>query len=251
MAADRRGTERAMQSNQKLVDMGNPLIPGYTGYIPQRFYRIGTTYGDDSKACMTSFHSASQRNRDKLDELRYIAANTPKLPFICSNEDVLQALHDYNYKHHPYMLGPVVTKRSLLEPPVPGWTGFVPRARVTELGYGVRYHEMTKNCYQDFKNLINQVHYDVSNNLHKGKMNEVKVSKVSNTCPRFYRPEGMLPKYSGHIPHEHLVIGKTFGNLCRSCSVCTHTEESYGAHLTKKRNAEQKLRKNLKCNMKG
>uniref|UniRef100_A0A8C0IK19 Sperm microtubule inner protein 5 n=1 Tax=Chelonoidis abingdonii TaxID=106734 RepID=A0A8C0IK19_CHEAB len=92
-------------------------------------------------------------SRDAQNELRYIAASTPKLPSICSNEDVLQALYDYNYKHHPYVLGTVITKRSLLEPPIPGWTGFVPRARVTELGYGVRYHEMTKNCYQDFKTL--------------------------------------------------------------------------------------------------
>uniref|UniRef100_A0A8C3H7V0 Sperm-associated microtubule inner protein 5 domain-containing protein n=1 Tax=Chrysemys picta bellii TaxID=8478 RepID=A0A8C3H7V0_CHRPI len=121
-----------------------------------RFYRIGTTYGDDSMACMTLFHNATQRSRDAQNGLRYIAATTPKLPSICSNEDVLQALYDYNSKHHPYMLGTVITKRSLLEPPIPGWTGFVPRARVTELGYGVPYHEMTKNCYQDFKNLRDQ-----------------------------------------------------------------------------------------------
>ncbi|XP_065408468.1 sperm-associated microtubule inner protein 5-like [Chrysemys picta bellii] len=148
----------------------------------------------------------------------------------------------------PGYTGTVITKRSLLEPPIPGWTGFVPRARVTELGYGVPYHEMTKNCYQDFKNLRDQVCYDPTSNFQRGKMYEV--SKVPNAYQRFYRPEGMLPKYSGHIPHEHLVIGKTFGNLCRSCSVCTHTEESYGAHLTKKRNAMLKLPKNLKCNMK-
>ncbi|TFK09852.1 potassium channel subfamily K member 16 [Platysternon megacephalum] len=244
------GYRESMKPNQKPVDACNSLIPGYTGYVPQRFYRIGTTYGDDSMACMTSFHNATQRSRDAQNELRYIAATTPKLPSICSNEDVLQALYDYNYKHHPYVLGTVITKRSLLEPPIPGWTGFVPRARVTELGYGVRYHETTKNCYQDFKNLSDRVCYDPTSNLQRGKMHEVKVSKVPNTYQRFYRPEGMLPKYSGHIPHEHLVIGKTFGNLCRSCSVCTHTEESYGAHLTKKRNATLKLPKHLKCNMK-
>uniref|UniRef100_A0A8C3FBB4 Uncharacterized protein n=1 Tax=Chrysemys picta bellii TaxID=8478 RepID=A0A8C3FBB4_CHRPI len=186
-----------MKPNQKPVEACNRLIPGYTGYVPQRFYRIGTTYGDDSMACMTLFHNATQRSRDAQNGLRYIAATTPKLPSICSNEDVLQALYDYNSKHHPYMLGTVITKRSLLEPPIPGWTGFVPRARVTELGYGVPYHEMTKNCYQDFKNLRDQVCYDPTSKMYE-------VSKVPNAYQRFYRPEGMLPKYSGHIPRKNL-----------------------------------------------
>nr|XP_025039362.1 uncharacterized protein C10orf82 homolog isoform X1 [Pelodiscus sinensis] len=239
----------SMQPNQNTVDVWNSLIPGYTGYIPQRFYRIGTTYGDDSMACMTSFHSATQRNKETVDELKHIAATTPKLPPICSNEDVLQALYEYNYKHHPHVLGTIETKRHFLEPPIPGWTGFVPRARVTELGYGIRYHEMAKKCFQDFKNIVNKVHCDPSNNLHKGKKDEVKVSKGPSIDRRFYRPEGMLPKYSGHIPHERLVIGKTFGNLCRSCSVCSHMEESYGVYLTKKHNAALKLQKNLKCNV--
>lgn len=66
-----------------------------------------------------------------------------------------------------HFAGTVVTKRSLLEPPIPGWTGFVPRARVTELGHGVRYHEMAKHCYQDFKDLIDRVHYDPASNLHE------------------------------------------------------------------------------------
>lgn len=56
---------------------------------------------------MTSMYNAVQRNNDMKDELRYIAATTPRLPPICCNEDVLQALYEYNYKHHPYMLGTV------------------------------------------------------------------------------------------------------------------------------------------------
>lgn len=52
-----------------------------------------------------------------------------------------------------HFAGPVETKRSLLEPPIPGWGGFVPRSRVTEFGHGVRYHVMAENCYRDFKNL--------------------------------------------------------------------------------------------------
>ncbi|XP_019357708.1 PREDICTED: uncharacterized protein C10orf82 homolog [Gavialis gangeticus] len=239
-----------MKPIRKYVDACNPLLPGYTGYIPQRCDRVGTSYGNDSFVCMTSMYNAVQRNNDKKDELRYIAATTPRLPPICCNEDVLQALYEYNYKHHPYMLGTEETKRSLLEPPIPGWTGFVPRAKVTDLGDGVRYHEMAKNCYQDFKNIIDQVTCDPSSKINKGEKPNVEVSHIPKVYHRSYRPEGMIPKYTGHVPHQHLIVGKTYGNLCRSCSACSHKEACYGTYLTKKHRAEWKHQKNRECDVK-
>lgn len=41
-------------------------------------------------------------------------------------------------------------KRPLQEPPIPGWAGYLPRARVTELGCATRYTVMARNCYRDF-----------------------------------------------------------------------------------------------------
>uniref|UniRef100_A0A8D0BHE3 Sperm microtubule inner protein 5 n=1 Tax=Salvator merianae TaxID=96440 RepID=A0A8D0BHE3_SALMN len=143
-----------MEAFRREVDEGHPLIPGYTGYIPLRFYRIGTSFGNDSVWCVNAFRDATQKKTNQMDELRYTAATAPQLPPICSNEDVINVLDDYNYKHHPNVL--VETKRSLLEPPIPGWTGFVPRSKVTEFGHGVRYHVMAENCYQDFKNSLDR-----------------------------------------------------------------------------------------------
>lgn len=60
--------------------------------------------------------------------------------------------------HH--FAGPVETKRSLLEPPMPGWTGFVPRSKVTEFGHGARYHVMAENCYRDFQNSLDRAKQD-------------------------------------------------------------------------------------------
>uniref|UniRef100_A0A8C7A088 Chromosome 10 open reading frame 82 n=1 Tax=Nothoprocta perdicaria TaxID=30464 RepID=A0A8C7A088_NOTPE len=145
-----------MISVRKNFDARNLPIPGYTGHIPLKFCSIGTSYGGDAVVYVTLFRNATQRHREARNELRRRAATTPQLPPICCNEDVLQVLYDYNYKHHPNRLGTVITERNLLDPPLPGWTGFVPRARVTELGHGVRYRVMAKNCFQDFKNLINQ-----------------------------------------------------------------------------------------------
>ncbi|XP_062436368.1 sperm-associated microtubule inner protein 5 [Rhea pennata] len=196
---------------------------------------------------MTLFCNTTQRRKDAKNELRRIAATTPQLPPICRNEDVLQVLYNYNYKHHPNRLGSVIIERSLLDPPIPGWTGFVPRAKVTELGHGVRYRVMAKNCFQDFKNLVDRIPYNSSISVHRGETHEmIEVRKIPHAYQRFYRPEGMMPKYTGHIPHKHLIAGKTFGNLCRSSSVCTHTEDSYGAYLTKKQNALVKHQQTMK-----
>ncbi|XP_053245066.1 uncharacterized protein C10orf82 homolog [Podarcis raffonei] len=225
-----------MEPFQRQVDECNPLIPGYTGYIPYRFYRIGTSFGNDSVWCVNAFREATQRKCDQMEELRLTAATAPQLPPLVSNEEIINVLDDYNSKHHPNVLGPVETKRSLLEPPIPGWTGFVPRSKVTEFGHGARYHVMAENCYRDFQNSLDRAKQDPAT---KESIKEIPATKLKESRPyqRFYRPEGMMPKYTGHIPHERSGIGKTFGNVSRSCSVCNHPEVSYGIYLDKKRKA--------------
>ena len=47
-------------------------------------------------------------------------------------------------------------KKPLHEPPIPGWAGYLPRARVTELGCSTRYTVMARNCYRDFLDLVEQ-----------------------------------------------------------------------------------------------
>ncbi|KAH0623717.1 hypothetical protein JD844_006797, partial [Phrynosoma platyrhinos] len=181
-----------MSAYRRQVDDHHPLIPGYTGYIPLRYYRIGTSFGNDSIWCVNTFRDATQRKNDQVNTLRYAAATEPQLPPISSNEDVINVLDDYNYKHHPNVLGM----------------------------NAILLHMFKNDVWLDLK--------------------EVLVTKPKESRPhqRFYRPEGMLPKYTGHIPHERSGIGKTFGNVCRSCSVCNHSDVSYGAYLAKKHKAE-------------
>jgi len=42
------------------------------------------------------------------------------------------------------------TRRNKTEAPVPGYRGYIPRVRTTEVGLGTRYHEMTKNGLENF-----------------------------------------------------------------------------------------------------
>ncbi|ETE70822.1 putative protein C10orf82, partial [Ophiophagus hannah] len=112
-------------------------------YIPLRFYRVGTSFGNDSVWCVNTFRDITDRKNDQVAELRHTAATTPQLPPICPNEEILNVLDDYNYKHHP----------------------------------------------------------------------------------------NVLDERSG--------LGRTFGNICRSCSVCSHKDKNYGAYLSKKHKMEK------------
>jgi len=42
------------------------------------------------------------------------------------------------------------TRKQLTEAPMPGYRGYIPRVRTTELGLGTRYHDMTKNGLDSF-----------------------------------------------------------------------------------------------------
>lgn len=44
---------------------------------------------------------------------------------------------------------------------------FVPRAEATKLGHGVPHHAMAKNCFQDFKNVVDCGHCDPFISAHR------------------------------------------------------------------------------------
>ncbi|KAG8135582.1 hypothetical protein E2320_008595, partial [Naja naja] len=174
------------------------------------FYRVGTSFGNDSVWCVNTFRDITDRKNDQVAELRHTAATTPQLPPICPNEEILNVLDDYNYKHHPNVLGTVL------------WT---PR----EASWNHPYQAGVALCLDPgSQNLV----------MEYAIIKKVPVTKDSQQ-QRFYRPEGMMPKYTGHIPHERSGLGRTFGNICRSCSVCSHTDKNYGAYLSKKRKMEK------------
>ncbi|KAM5271946.1 sperm-associated microtubule inner protein 5 [Ctenodactylus gundi] len=132
-----------------------PVTPGYSGFVP--YLSCEDTSSDDNmNHCLKSFREKTQRYKDQQEEFRRSIAATPKLRPICSKETLLQVLHEYARCYHPLTLECKYLKKPLEEPPIPGWGGFLPRARVTEHGCATRYTVMAKNCYQDFLNIKEQ-----------------------------------------------------------------------------------------------
>ncbi|KAM8783864.1 sperm-associated microtubule inner protein 5 [Rhynchonycteris naso] len=132
-----------------------PITPGYSGFIPYLSCE-GTSSEDNMSQCLRLFREKTQQYKDQLEALRRSVATAPRLKPICSEERVLRALHQYDRQYHPLSLECKHIKKPLQEPPIPGWAGYLPRARVTELGCATRYSIMARNCYRDFLDIVEQ-----------------------------------------------------------------------------------------------
>ncbi|XP_008520944.1 sperm-associated microtubule inner protein 5-like [Equus przewalskii] len=132
-----------------------PITPGYSGFVPYLSCE-GTSSKDNMSHCLKTFQEITQRYKDQREEFHCSVAAAPKLKPICSEETVLRALHQYERQYHPTSLECKYIKKPLQEPPIPGWAGYLPRARVTELGCATRYTVMARNCYKDFLDITEQ-----------------------------------------------------------------------------------------------
>ncbi|XP_048190881.1 uncharacterized protein C10orf82 homolog [Perognathus longimembris pacificus] len=138
-----------------------PVTPGYSGFVPYLSCQE-TSSQDNIDSCIKAFQEKTQRHKDNMDQFHYSVATSQKLKPVCSEERVLRSLHDYARLYHPHDSGKCGrlfaeyknVKKPLHEPPLPGWAGYLPRAKVTEIGCATRYTVMAKHCYEDFLDII-------------------------------------------------------------------------------------------------
>ncbi|XP_077635669.1 sperm-associated microtubule inner protein 5 [Crocuta crocuta] len=170
-----------------------PVTPGYSGFVPYLSCH-GSTGKDDMSQCLRTFQEITQRYKNQLEEFRCSVATARKLKPICSEETVLRALHQYCRQYHPLTLECKHIKKPLQEPPIPGWAGYLPRARVTELGCATRYTVMARNCYRDFLDIREQ-----ARRAHLKPYEEIygvgSTQPSSAPSPKVLQHEGLLPKY--------------------------------------------------------
>ncbi|KAM9052164.1 LOW QUALITY PROTEIN: sperm-associated microtubule inner protein 5 [Megaptera novaeangliae] len=129
-----------------------PITPGYSDFVPYLSCQ-GTSSEDNMSHCLKIFQENTQRYKDQLEKLRRSVA-TAQLKPVCSEETVLRTLYQYYQQYRPLSLECKYITKRLQEPPIPGWAGYLPRARVTELGCATRYTVMARNCYRDFLDIV-------------------------------------------------------------------------------------------------
>ncbi|XP_019498465.1 PREDICTED: uncharacterized protein C10orf82 homolog [Hipposideros armiger] len=193
-----------------------PITPGYSGFIPY-LSCLDTSREDDVSHCLRAFQEKTQRYKDQLEELRCSVAAAQRLKPVSSEKAVLRALHQYYQQYHPLSLECKHIKKPLQEPPIPGWAGYLPRARVTELGCATRFTVMARNCYRDFLDIVEQAKraplkpyeeiYGVRSMQppplppalqHEGLLPKCRsCSNPGGTCPALGRPPAEDPRPPG------------------------------------------------------
>ncbi|XP_075252533.1 ciliary microtubule inner protein 2B-like [Convolutriloba macropyga] len=216
------------------------MKPGYTGYVPRRPFIFGGTYRAECEDCVEEFLTTKKEKISDLERLEAVVKSYPKLHPITKPELVVKKLnHLKDYKEG----APAIAedKRTGTEAPIPGYTGYVPRTQVTDTGLGGRYHVTSEKGFKDFfKNSMSHaatlgVPIDRKTLLPSGEEAIFRMGSCDDMDRRLYHQTGMLPKYTGYLPHEPYAFGKTYGNMSRSLSVCGHEFPTYGIHKANER----------------
>jgi len=214
------------------------MKPGYTGYVPRRPFIFGGTYRSECDDCVEEFLGGKNEKTEEKERLEAIVESYPKLHPITKPELVVKKLnHLKDFKEG----APAIAedKRTGTEAPIPGYTGYVPRTQVTDHGLGGRYHVTSEKGFRDFfKNSLNHAS-SLGQPIEKSSLlpgdSDIIRLATDDMDRRLYHQTGMLPKYTGYLPHEPYAFGKTYGNMSRSLSVCGHDFPTYGMHKSNER----------------
>lgn len=212
------------------------MVPGYTGYIPSRKFHFSDTYKVESDICIDDFLGSKQEKLNKDSSLINNVLTQSKHIKIADDSDVKRSLDnfkDVRMKNTGFRND----KREFTEPPMPGYTGHIPRIFPTELGLGARYNQTTARGLAEFKNNYLrqttsfetkgvQSSDDFSSHMASSQENFSKTKKI-------YAKPGMIPKYTGYVHGRKFQFGNTYGNTTRGLPVCNHDAPSFGTYMEK------------------
>jgi hypothetical protein len=221
---------------------------GYTGYVPRWPFKFGKTYKEECDVCLEEFFANRQQLLQMERDLQSSTRSLPSLQAVGNDPDVRDRLNAFHERGTS--TGAMSQRRRKLEPPMPGYHGYIPRVHTTELGLGCRYHEMTKNGLENFYSARAERLQQLGNlrDTFGAQRVEPLSIKRSQTCgpdtltvrnsgPRVYVQDGMIPKYTGYIPQQRYAFGNTYGDETRSLEVCAHDQPCYGDYMKKQLSA--------------
>ncbi|VDL95914.1 unnamed protein product [Schistocephalus solidus] len=209
------------------------MIPGYTGDVPHMPYKFGGTFKHLCEECVDEFVSEYQKREKDTQTLKELSGLFPKLKPIRddpSARDNMNLWIDDYLKKSAGRIGP----RGPTEPPIPGYTGYIPQLRTTELGTANRFHVGAERSLEVFR-MKTKNHYDrlsYPSEPLKPKPERIGPPPSSfNEEPhslRTFRNEGVIPTYKGHVHQMRFSSGRTIGDASRKLEVCSHNFPSYG-----------------------
>ncbi|XP_052222587.1 uncharacterized protein C10orf82-like [Dreissena polymorpha] len=206
------------------------------GYIPRMTFRFGGTYKTDCDLSIDEYMTNRTTHDLRQGDLRRSVTMVPRLTATSHDPQVRDQLDRYR-DTHPTRPMLMEDRRPLTEPPLPGYNGYIPRVKPTELGLGHRYHVACDNGFNAFVQETARHSLNTTGVLPKALERlprEQLQSAPAAFNRRLYQKDGMVPKYTGYIPHRRFVFGNTYGDTTRSLSICSHDAQSYADHVAQK-----------------
>jgi len=207
------------------------MITGYTGYIPSRKFHFGETYKNECDVCIDDYMSKSDYiTTSRKGLMGKVHSYNPHKPVASDSE--AKKYTDLYRDLSPNKIYLQPDKREFTEPPMPGYTGHVPRIGTTELGLGTRYHETTKKGFETFARAFTA--RDAPSNTFKATNENTAQSETgrSFTGNRVFVAPGMIPKYTGYVHGRKYQFGNTYGETTRQLPVCNHSLPNFGEYMS-------------------
>lgn len=207
---------------------------GYSGYVPRLLFKFGGTYPETSDEAVDEYISNLKKKKQEEKELQSILLSFPQLQAINHDPEVRDHMNVYS----DCLCKPPVlqnSKRPLLEPAKFGYTGWIPRIRVTPSGCGTPYTKGNEDSLARFD-------YETKKHFEILKM-PVNVLDCPSSTPqeafppnykRIYKKDGMIPRYTGYVPYFLFDYGKTYGDSTKNLEECSHDYEHYGEFMASK-----------------
>ncbi|XP_069188164.1 sperm-associated microtubule inner protein 5-like [Procambarus clarkii] len=102
-----------------------PYIVGYSGYIPGLMFRYGMTFGKAAEESI-SLYIRQQADRRSREEVR----RSRSLPRLKAKRTDSQVIEEFYNKYG------LDGRSNPNYPPLPGYTGYIPKMKPTDLGIG-------------------------------------------------------------------------------------------------------------------
>ncbi|XP_037078108.1 uncharacterized protein LOC119099126 isoform X2 [Pollicipes pollicipes] len=160
--ADTSGPVTTVSSTRYTPSPSKGGIAGYTGFIPGSQYVVGTNYRRVADTCLTDLERRSQDRRDRLDRER-----TARVQDVGAGADLLDnasaptpvpAVGQGDAKYSRYTSQQYVQEDVI---PIPGYGGFIPKARSSSMGVGKRFSRFADEGFHALHDQVNKYRQSV------------------------------------------------------------------------------------------
>jgi len=211
------------------------LIPGYAGYVPQWKFQHGNRFRVETDVASVSSKNSYDEHKKNYRDFQNLIQSYPKTQSL-NNGTVVKHFLDYHRAHHPTEASQQEDRRSTVEPPIPGYKGYIPRLGPFNMGVGSRYHDASQTALNRFavETSHSTTNLPTTAYGHRVVLNPkrdespVRPSSNSTSPGRLYPQSGMIPRYFGYVPQRKYRVGQTFGDTTRDLPVCSHSYPNYG-----------------------